>query len=49
MIIYTIKSYIMQQHLQDVTLTLHPDANHGSLFQYPETFVRDANEFKKTI
>ncbi|CDM56043.1 Hypothetical protein LPU83_0360 [Rhizobium favelukesii] len=29
----------MQQNLPNATLILYPDASHGSLFQYPETFV----------
>lgn len=44
-IIYTINSYILQQNLPDATLILYPDANHGALFQYPETFTRDVNQF----
>jgi len=44
-IIYTINSYILQQNLPYATLILYPDANHGSLFQYPETFTRDVNQF----
>ncbi|XZF14118.1 alpha/beta fold hydrolase [Chitinophagaceae bacterium MMS25-I14] len=44
-IIYTINSYILQQQLPDATLIIYPDANHGSLFQYPETFTRDVNQF----
>jgi pimeloyl-ACP methyl ester carboxylesterase len=44
-IIYTINSYILQQHLPDATLILYPDSNHGSLFQYPEWFTADVNSF----
>lgn len=44
-IIYTINSYILQQHLPDATLILYPDSNHGSLFQFPETFTQHVNQF----
>jgi len=44
-IVYTINSYILQQKLPNATLILYPDANHGSLFQYPETFVKHVNQF----
>jgi pimeloyl-ACP methyl ester carboxylesterase len=44
-IIYTINSFILQQHLPDAELILYPDSAHGSLFQYPETFVRDVSQF----
>ena len=44
-IIYTVNSYILQQHLPDATLILYPDSNHGSLFQFPETFTGHANSF----
>lgn len=44
-IIYTINSYILQQHLPNATLILYPDANHGSLYQFPETFTMHVNQF----
>ena len=44
-IIYTINSYILQQHLPDATLILFPDAGHGSLYQYPDLYVGYVNRF----
>jgi len=44
-IIYTINSYILQQHLPNAQLIIYPDSAHGSLFQYPELFVRHAAMF----
>jgi pimeloyl-ACP methyl ester carboxylesterase len=38
-IIYTINSFILQQHLPNATLILYPDANHGAHHQYPELFT----------
>jgi pimeloyl-ACP methyl ester carboxylesterase len=42
-IIYTVNSFILQQHLPNAKLILYPDSAHGSLFQYPEMFVRDVS------
>ena len=44
-IIYTINSYILQQHLPNAQLILYPDANHGAPYQYPELFVQHVNMF----
>ena len=45
-IIYTVNSFILQQHhLPNAKLILYPDSSHGSLFQYPSMFVHDVSSF----
>jgi pimeloyl-ACP methyl ester carboxylesterase len=44
-IIYTVNSFILQQHLPNAQLIIYPDSAHGSLFQYPELFVRHVSIF----
>jgi pimeloyl-ACP methyl ester carboxylesterase len=44
-IIYSINSWILQQHLPNAQLILYPDANHGSLYQYPGRFVTHVAQF----
>ena len=44
-IIPTINSYVLQQNLPNAQLILYPDANHGSFYQYPDTFVAHATLF----
>ncbi len=47
-IIYPVNSFILQQNLPKAQLILYPDANHGSLYQYPELFVRHVSLFLDT-
>src|ERR1700730_9498624 len=44
-IVYTINSSILQQNIPNAQLILYPDASHGSLYQYPERFVRHVSMF----
>jgi pimeloyl-ACP methyl ester carboxylesterase len=44
-IVYTVNSLHLVQHLPNARLILYSDANHGSLYQYPAEFVAEANRF----
>ena len=44
-IIPTINSYLLQQHLPNAQLILYPDANHGAHHQYPKLFVQHTKLF----
>jgi pimeloyl-ACP methyl ester carboxylesterase len=44
-VIPTINSYTLYQHLPNAELTLYPDANHGAHFQYPGRFARRVIDF----
>ncbi len=41
----TINSYILAQHLPNAQLVIYPDSGHGALFQYPELFVAHVARF----
>ena len=45
LIIYTVNSFILQQHLPNAELIIYPDSAHGSHHQFPELFVRDVSTF----
>ncbi len=44
-ILYTVNSLSLAQNLPNAKLVLYPDANHGSMYQYPGPFVREVSEF----
>ncbi len=44
-IIYSINSWTLQQHIPNSQLIIYPDANHGSLYQYPARFVAHVDQF----
>lgn len=44
-VIPPVNAYTLSQNLPNAQLILYPDAGHGSLFQYPKSFVHDASRF----
>ncbi|PPU79415.1 hypothetical protein XhhCFBP4925_14715 [Xanthomonas hortorum pv. hederae] len=41
----TVNSYLLQQHLRNARLLLFPDSGHGAHFQYPQEFAEAAVRF----
>ncbi len=44
-IVYTVNSYTLARNIPNAQLILYPDANHGSIYQYPELFTAHTNLF----
>jgi pimeloyl-ACP methyl ester carboxylesterase len=44
-VVYAINSLYLVQNLPNAQLIIYPDAAHGSLFQYPELFVKHTDMF----
>lgn len=44
-VIATINSFILQQHIPNAYLVLYPDSNHGSHFQYTDLFIDQLTTF----
>jgi pimeloyl-ACP methyl ester carboxylesterase len=45
MMIPTVNSQLLVDHLPDARLRIYPDAAHGFLFQYPRQFAELVTEF----
>jgi pimeloyl-ACP methyl ester carboxylesterase len=41
----SVNSFILQQHVPHATLVLYPDSGHGAIFQFPELFTSHARLF----
>jgi pimeloyl-ACP methyl ester carboxylesterase len=41
----TINSYLLAQHIPSAEMVMFPDSGHGSLFQYPDLFVENVSRF----
>ena len=44
-VVAPINAFILAQHLPNAQLIIYPDSAHGSLYQYPELFVRHVSTF----
>jgi pimeloyl-ACP methyl ester carboxylesterase len=44
-VVATVNSYILQQNLRNAELILFPDSNHGSHFQFTESFIEYVTSF----
>jgi pimeloyl-ACP methyl ester carboxylesterase len=44
-VVATVNSYILQQNLPNAELILFPDSNHGSHFQFKESFIEYVTSF----
>jgi pimeloyl-ACP methyl ester carboxylesterase len=40
-----VNSFTLSQHIPDAQLIIYPDSGHGSLFQFPELFVKHCRLF----
>lgn len=45
----TVNSFVMSQHLPNAQLIIYPDSGHGAHFQYPDLFVRHARLFLNAL
>jgi pimeloyl-ACP methyl ester carboxylesterase len=45
----TINSYNLFQHLPNARLSLYSDSGHGAIYQYPDRFVKEVTDFLETI
>src|SRR6266446_440889 len=48
-IVYSVNSFILQQHLPNAQLILYPDSSHGSQYQYPALFIADVTRFLDAV
>lgn len=44
-ILPTINSFHLSQHLPNAQLIIYPDSNHGSQYQYPDAFIAHVTQF----
>jgi pimeloyl-ACP methyl ester carboxylesterase len=44
----TINSFTLSQHIPNAQLIVYPDSGHGAHFQYPELFVTHTKLFVET-